>query len=142
MDWAYLLYGILILLSFFYGKHLGNLNQLHATTPCVHTSNSAILSSVQPILVNSSHQRKCLPSYKSVECSTSYWHSNLRKQELKKKNLVQNSFPLLHHPSGPVQAHIFLMNNASNSVDNCQNIYVTRTGAKASMPNKCSKILK
>ena len=57
-------------------------------------------------------------------------------------SVINKGFDELHHPPSPSNAE-FIVSQGSKieSYDDCSEIYMTRSGSRASMPNKCVAVL-
>jgi hypothetical protein len=61
---------------------------------------------------------------------------------LAKATVPEDAFPFLHHPASPAKWNYFFTHNRdweTNTIKGspCQEVYLTRTGSRASQPNKC-----
>eukprot|EP01032_Pedospumella_encystans_P023021 gene23021-26075_t len=78
-----------------------------------------------------------------VECQHAYNHrKNLSVLHLGKATVPEDVFSFLHHPSSPAKWSYFLSHTGDWKADTinespCQEVYLTRTGSRASQPNKC-----
>ena len=67
---------------------------------------------------------------------------NLSVLHLGKATVPEDVFSFLHHPSSPAKWSYFLSHTGDWEADTinespCQEVYLTRTGSRASQPNKC-----
>lgn len=67
---------------------------------------------------------------------------NMMRMIKGKSSVPEDIFPFLHHPASPAKLSFFFTHEAkwkTNAVlsSPCQEVYMTRTGSRASQPNKC-----
>ena len=71
---------------------------------------------------------------------------NLSVLHIGKATVPQDIFPELHHPASPAKWNYFMTQERTWPSPNvkespCQHIYLTRTGQRASQPNKCVSVV-
>ena len=74
------------------------------------------------------------------------------EDKLKPRSVISQVFQQLGHPGTDVKAEIILSQQETldikgslklkNPIDNCETLYLTRTGLKEGMPNKCAAIVR
>jgi len=84
-----------------------------------------------------------VPVAPRVTCNHAYNNrKNLSVLHLGKATVPEDVFSFLHHPSSPAKWSYFLSHTGDWEADTinespCQEVYLTRTGSRASQPNKC-----
>lgn len=81
--------------------------------------------------------------HNKVACTHPYeLRKNLSLLHLGKATVPEDVFSFLHHPASPAKWNYFFTQDKNWESDSivgspCQEIYLTRTGSRASQPNKC-----
>ena len=146
---------ILLILSFLLGSFLRQLTS-ESSAPCSALFASNLLRGPVPInsivkiakepAIAESDPVKCekipfasCPELPSPVLTTHMYHiSNTVPEDL---------FGDIHHPSTPAKVSLLLTNDSQppsfkKYMDSCQEIFLTRTGSRASQPNKCVAVVK
>lgn len=99
---------------------------------CITTSS---VSDIQLSPQKVKKKQLCIPAFDQ--------RKNLSVLHIGKATVPEDVFSFLHHPSSPAKWSYFFTQQPKNwksnyvSESSCNEIYLTRTGSRASQPNKC-----
>ena len=132
----YLSYALLGVISFFVGYYLAP-----ASKPCIKQISSSLSKSVQ------TNDKDCKYGKVYDHCSRNY-NEDKTYLHLYQGHVPPLLWPNLHHPATPAKS-VYIMTGSkewsetsSSLHDNCDKIYLTRTGQRANQPNKCVAVVR
>lgn len=113
---------------------------------CVQSSKPASIPSSSALSLTSSSSSSSSPE---VTCPAPADESRLWTMHMGRATVPEDVFSYLHHPASPAKYNYFLARQAARwdktmlQVEDmpCRELYLTRTGSRASQPNKCVAVV-
>ena len=142
MSWLRLIVVLSLgLFAFLLGLLYGNYTHLLQIEVC-----KSLQSKYAPKLLEDHPPAKYTPSIRHFLLTLNPFYKSLNK--IKQPKALTEVFSMFHHPSSPLTSEILLRARnvtfapvQQNLYQDCQSVYLTRTGSLANMPNKCLSIV-
>lgn len=154
---------VLSVVFFFFGNRLGELRTNHEEAlcnqplPAVATESVGFVSPAADSGIDSA-SRCTTPNAEDRSLKQKHLQGSCRLFPANNASSLQRGsasvsaevFPFLHHPSSPAKVALFMSQQpfsdqeaglATAARSPCQEIYLTRTGSRASQPNKCVSVV-
>lgn len=137
---------VLSVLFFYLGTKIGEIrskNERAISCTTVISPAQALASPISDIPVDCPVATTSPKHSTGTTCTHAYdIRKNLSVLHLGKATVPEDVFSFLHHPASPAKWNYFFTQDRNWESDNvlespCQEIYLTRTGSRASQPNKC-----